>query len=549
MVVYGAFVATPQAQEWMTSAAIARRLGVGRAAVTNWRRRYPDFPSPTVHDGTSRFDWAEVSRWLAANGKGEQLARVGRTETGTRVIAPAEGPALPPVPAEPPVARPSPATLLARAMVSLLPPLDDVDDVPVVLDPACGVGDRLEAAADRYGDAVALVGRDDDESAITAARAALRTHPLAGPCDVEVGGALARGSAAAVVCVADPRRRPAVRSDGSGTDDAVPAWVRYALGLTRAGGVAVVAVPAASGAHAAGAATRVDLVRRGLLRTVVALPPSPDTPARCLWVLRQTAGRGDDVRMIDLSGVADPAELPTRSGAWHRIVDDADPAVVGRVPRVALLDGAADLTPARYVAPRWNGAAARLAELTTRLRTVYDQVAAVLPTPTPSGARTARDQVTVAELERGRALSIMVRDASPHPGDVVLRSGGRVPLVVEEDQDVPDGVVQILAPARERLDASFVALFLRPELAAMPPASPSGGPSRDDLRRCRLPRMPLPEQRRYGDAYRRLLAVGRLTTDLAGLTGSVLDQTAHGLTTGALLPAPTSPPRTEGDAA
>ena len=32
----------------MTAAAIARLAGVGRAAVSNWRRRYPDFPKPVA---------------------------------------------------------------------------------------------------------------------------------------------------------------------------------------------------------------------------------------------------------------------------------------------------------------------------------------------------------------------------------------------------------------------------------------------------------------------------------------------------------------------
>ena len=34
----------PSGREQMTAAAIARLAGVGRAAVSNWRRRYPEFP-------------------------------------------------------------------------------------------------------------------------------------------------------------------------------------------------------------------------------------------------------------------------------------------------------------------------------------------------------------------------------------------------------------------------------------------------------------------------------------------------------------------------
>ena len=59
----------------MTAAAIARLAGVGRAAVSNWRRRYPEFPQPVGGSPTSpTFARAEVEAWLAATGKADQLA-------------------------------------------------------------------------------------------------------------------------------------------------------------------------------------------------------------------------------------------------------------------------------------------------------------------------------------------------------------------------------------------------------------------------------------------------------------------------------------------
>lgn len=532
---------TDEAPEWMTAAAIARRLGIGRAAVTNWRRRYRDFPSPVNHDGSARFDWGEVSRWLVVNGKGEQLARVGRTDTGTQVVAAEQQHALPlDEQSEPDIATLSSDMLLARAMVSLLPEPDEDDESPVVLDPACGAGTRLVAAAERFGERVLLAGRDTDETVVEKARATLRTHPLAGPSDLEVDGTVVRRAAAAVLCEVGSTSPGGPAGDDDG---AAFAWVRQCLALLRRGGTAVVAVPARSVDHASGAATRADLVRRGVMRTVVALPTFPDSPARRLWVLRQTPARGEDVRMIDLSGLADPADVPSRAGAWRRIVDDADPAAVRDVPRVALLDGVTDLDPARHLRPRPDATAASLVDLGARLRTLYDQVSRVLPVPRPSGARPASDAVTVAELERRDALSIMVRDASPHTGDVVLRTGDRPPVVVEDDADEPHGIAQIVEVDTRRLDPHFVALFLRPEVEALSASGSHGGISREDLRRCRLPWMPLAEQRRYGQAHRRLVALHRLTADLATTTGSVLDQTVHGLTTGALTP------RIEGDTA
>ncbi|BDT39479.1 helix-turn-helix transcriptional regulator [Streptomyces yaizuensis] len=49
---------------------IARRAGVGRAAVANWRRHYPDFPAPSGDTGHSpRFPEDAVTGWLHSHGK------------------------------------------------------------------------------------------------------------------------------------------------------------------------------------------------------------------------------------------------------------------------------------------------------------------------------------------------------------------------------------------------------------------------------------------------------------------------------------------------
>src|SRR5215468_10889246 len=71
----------------LTAAAIARLAGVGRAAVSNWRRRYPEFPQPFGGSPSSpTFSRAEVEAWLAATGKAGQLAKAGSTDTGTQRI-------------------------------------------------------------------------------------------------------------------------------------------------------------------------------------------------------------------------------------------------------------------------------------------------------------------------------------------------------------------------------------------------------------------------------------------------------------------------------
>ena len=54
----------------VTAAEIARLAGVGRAAVSNWRRRHADFPRPVGGTDTSpAFSLAAVQDWLRGQGK------------------------------------------------------------------------------------------------------------------------------------------------------------------------------------------------------------------------------------------------------------------------------------------------------------------------------------------------------------------------------------------------------------------------------------------------------------------------------------------------
>ncbi|MBV2152291.1 N-6 DNA methylase [Kitasatospora sp. SUK 42] len=63
----------------MTAVEIARLAGVGRAAVSNWRRRHPDFPRPVGGtDASPAFALAEVESWLRAQGKIAELPLLER---------------------------------------------------------------------------------------------------------------------------------------------------------------------------------------------------------------------------------------------------------------------------------------------------------------------------------------------------------------------------------------------------------------------------------------------------------------------------------------
>ncbi|HEY9473330.1 MAG TPA: N-6 DNA methylase, partial [Mycobacteriales bacterium] len=64
----------------MTSTGIARMAGVGRAAVSNWRRRHADFPEPVGGSASSpTFDLAAVERWLSQQGKLVESSLAERT--------------------------------------------------------------------------------------------------------------------------------------------------------------------------------------------------------------------------------------------------------------------------------------------------------------------------------------------------------------------------------------------------------------------------------------------------------------------------------------
>src|SRR5947209_12243578 len=202
-------------REEMTAAAIARLAGVGRAAVSNWQRRYPVFPKPVGGSSTSpTFDRAEVEEWLRATGKADQLATAGRTDTGTQRISESERS----------ITDLEPGDLLARSMAALLPRetadsrsaedegdpesfIDTSEDLPVVLDPACGSATALLAVADRFGDRVRLAGQEINQSYAWAARSNLSGGANGVAYEVHTGDSFLDnqlsqylGKAAAVVC-------------------------------------------------------------------------------------------------------------------------------------------------------------------------------------------------------------------------------------------------------------------------------------------------------------------------------------------------------------
>ena len=608
----------PEGRELITAAAIARLAGVGRAAVSNWRKRYPEFPKPTGGSPKSpTFDRADVLTWLKETGKADQLATAGRTDGGTTRVGVSSTDAVDKsfgknfdvmfadawkrVP-ERSISDLLPSDLLARTMAALLPRAiapdrtardddawpdppyeqdgtlagrrqsrggaNDDPELPVVIDPACGSAAALMAVADRFGARIRLAGQDIDEKAARIAAFNLSGNSHGAPYEVHAGNSFTDsqlgaylGKAAAVVCE-PPFDRPDWPVDELTTDrrwefgipaprDGELAWVQHCYAHLRPHGVAIAAVSQRTCVQPSGEHVRAALVRTGVLRTVIALPKGmgslPGTDI-CLWVLRRPASAPNraPVRMIDLSGLGDPADVPLEFGAWQQLFDGGDPAVSRAVERLELLDEGACLLPSRYLAARGQASAADLAQVTGRLAEIYAAVGRGLPRFAAPKTTSRHACVTLAELERVGALTIRARDDTPRAGDVLLRTQGRPPVVATAEKDSDEdaigrfvevsGIAQVVEIDGTRLDPYFVALFLRSDVAALPVANTLGAINRDDLRRCRIPRLPLAEQRRYGDAFRRLSELEQALAALSDLSAKVIGQTIYALTSDAVAP-------------
>ncbi|MEY9963051.1 SAM-dependent methyltransferase/predicted DNA-binding transcriptional regulator AlpA [Streptacidiphilus sp. MAP12-16] len=90
-----------ESQAQVSAVEIARLAGVGRAAVSNWRRRHADFPRPVGGtENSPAFSLAEIEGWLRAQGKiAEVPLRERVRQRIERLRDPAASPAAPLVPA------------------------------------------------------------------------------------------------------------------------------------------------------------------------------------------------------------------------------------------------------------------------------------------------------------------------------------------------------------------------------------------------------------------------------------------------------------------
>ncbi|MEU6942323.1 N-6 DNA methylase [Streptomyces rubiginosohelvolus] len=380
----------------ITGAEIARIAGVTRAAVSNWRRRHTDFPAPAGGSpGTPLFSLADVRTWLATQRKSHDVSdevrlwQALRASFGDDMIG-----GLASVAEFLSTGNPSSLDSAAAALVTslaknastahavdgLVERFQDsarrsgsdqvssarvtravvhfagrVTDGATVFDPACGIGVLLMAVGDADGTVVR--GQEIDPAA--ARFAGLRAE-LTGRTDavIQAGDSLradAWPSLRADLVVCEP---PASGPDWGreellldarwelGTPSKAEgelAWLQHCYAHTAPGGRTVIVMPASTAYRKAGRRIRAELVRRGILVQVVALPggvASSHSVPVLLWTLRRP--KPDDaapshVRMIDLTGNEPDGPLEP---IGEQIVD---------VPLIDLLDETVDLTPGHHV--------------------------------------------------------------------------------------------------------------------------------------------------------------------------------------------------------
>jgi hypothetical protein len=536
----------------VTGSEIARIAGVTRAAVSNWRRRYDDFPAPVGGAANSPlYTLTEVHEWLDKQRRGQEVApevelwQAMRAAYGEQmvtglagvaaVLAKAPGPRLPHDVAARvrAIARTEPAVDLVSGLIERF--MDSArrsgsDQVTAervvralrhfapklppdatVFDPACGIGTLLFAVAKArthcYGQEV---------NADSALFAQLRADLLGRPkVRIATGDSLRADQwpdlrADLVVCdppagvtewgreelLLDSRWELGTPSKAEGE----LAWLQHAYAHTRTGGQVLMVMPASVAYRKAGRRIRSELVRRGILRQVVALPPGTATSHALpvhLWCLRRSESTASPetshtVRMIDLTENSPDGSLEPRADQ------------IAEVSLVELLDDVVDLTPGSHLRTRHRDYPAEYAALRSELLDQLRRLATHLP-----------------DLAAGR---------DPRPPESATASIADLVRAGLVTYDGPEPV-----SASEQLDTDYLRGFLRSSLNIRRSTSASGT-YRLDSRGSRIPRMGIDEQRRYAAAFRALSAFEEGVRKIGELSRQLGDVASDGLATGALKP-------------
>ncbi|WP_271216720.1 N-6 DNA methylase [Streptosporangium carneum] len=635
----------------VNAADIARLADVGRAAVSNWRKRYEDFPQPVGGTATSpAFSLSEIEDWLRKQGKkftvspGDRVWQRLRSTVDDLRLGDAVGSVgalllfIKGYPAEwrKLAERENLLHLLQEALTRAVPDapgglemLDDVELVRgladfaeqvgpvevfdflferyaethsrrllatpaeiarlvadlvegrVVFDPACGIGTLLVAAR-----AEVLLGQDVDEAAakLTAVRLLLHDrHARVVAADSLRHDGFAADQADAVICnppfgertwgyeelAGDPRWEYGLPPRG----EPELAWAQHCLAHVRPGGVVAIMMPSVAADRRSGRRIRGNLLRSGALRAVVSLPvgAAPGTSmAPDLWLLRKPAP--DDPTPIHVLMVEAAEDLSLVRRAWGRFRQNPETEMAEpncrTVRLIDLLDEEVNVSPGRYVTPTTVVVGETFERARERLRQLFPG-----ELPELRAARTPRDlsMTTAGELARaglveiyqaplkmtlgegdlpvitsgdvtrgGRPSGRTSRDAGAvfcQAGDVIAPILAResTSMVVDEEGQVLGPQLYLFRADPDRIDPYFLAGFLRMAGGARA-ARASSVSSRIDARRAPIPRLPLAEQKRYGEVFRRLMAFENTAREITELSAALVRAGFEGLVDGTLDP-------------
>ncbi|MFJ6668799.1 N-6 DNA methylase [Streptomyces sp. NPDC091383] len=497
-------------------------------------------------------------------------------------------------------ANPRQYTLTPSELAALM--ADLAGPARTVLDPACGTGALLRAVDTRPEQWLHAQDSAPDLAALTALRLALhsRAGVRAAAGDTLRADAFPELRADAVLCHPPFNERnwghdelaydPRWEYGFPARTESELAWVQHALARLTEGGTAVLLMPPAAASRRSGRRIRADLLRRGALRAVLALPVGAAPPYNIplhVWVLRRPERNpaSPEVLLMDTGrfageGRGGPDWAAVREAvldAWRAFTRAGRPAerpgLARSVPVIELLDDDVDLAPARHLPPpAVADGAEQLAAVRERLGETLRLTTDLTPPPAAPAPPVRRPLTTIGELARAGALVMRTGGNGGHarlpvltdtdvlsaaapsgtlpesdeeavltePGDVVVPvlGGGSVARVIEEATAgaVLGRSLVLLRPDPTALDPWFLAGFLRGTANNRQASSYASTATRLDVRRLQLPRLPLAEQRRYGARFQALDEFERALRHASRLGDQLVRGMYDGLTDGTVAP-------------
>ncbi|HEX7164833.1 MAG TPA: N-6 DNA methylase [Trebonia sp.] len=361
------------------------------------------------------------------------------------------------------------------------------------------------------------------------------------------------------------------------------AWVQHALAHLEADGKAALLMPPAAASRPSGRRIRAELLRRGALRGVLSLPAGAVQPRHVpvhLWVLQAPGSqRETDPRVLLVEGAgavtgtegsAEPKPGWTEFDEMARAAWDAFGAGVaagtgepGRwqvLRAIDLLDETVDLTPARHVGIADSGSSpARTLDdvraLASRLRDALRAADASVGDTTgvqPGNGTPSWRTATVSDLARQGTLEFyrwpgkgragdMAESFSVRPGDVLVpaAAGGQVigTVVGAQGEQPRTGQFHVIRPDPVHLDPWCLAGFLTAPASVQQASYGTGITQRIDARRLAVPILPLAQQRRYGEIFKRLHDLAVAITEARELADDLTTLLARALADGTVQPA------------